>query len=377
MSISNSESRSLNLLINNNYKDQKIYRCIICGNIPLIFLYNLQIHLKCIYCKKENVICKRLIGHFCNRDLKTIAEISSNKNYYDNFYCQNHKEIINSFCENCKINLCLKCENEHKNHRVKSLHKYFLSQNDINNIQEKINKSKLFLENFEKLKLNDLDNNQIIIKIQKEIKKIFNFFSKIKNEEIFNKYINQYPKDYRLEEFPFKLHEYYLYIKNINLSNENDNKYFQNNETVNNIITHFKNWKNTFIDDKEEINGYIEINHYLIIFAQNILDVYKMNEQHLNYQICYNLKNIKDKLIEPKTFFCDKFELFIYFHEKFINRKYIKFLDLNLWKLKPYEFESNFINTSLKYNKSVEDIRICNWIYNSEIYSGKIFLYDR
>ena len=235
----------------------------------------------------------------------------------------------------------MKCENEHKNHRVKSLHKYFLSQNDINNIQEKINNSKLFLENVEKLKLNDLDNNQIIIKIQKEIKKIFNFFSKIKNEEIFNKYINQYPKDYRLEEFPFKLHEYYLYIKNINLSNENDNKYFQNNETVNNIITHFKNWKNTFIDDKEEINGYIEINHYLIIFAQNILDVYKMNEQHLNYQICYNLKNIKDKLIEPKTFFCDKFELFIYFHEKFINRKYIKFLDLNLWKLKPYEFESN------------------------------------
>ena len=105
MSISNSESRSLNLLINNNYKDQKICRCIICGNIPLIFLYNLQIHLKCIYFKKENVICKRLMGHFCNRDLKTIAEISSNKNYYDNFYCQNNKEIINSFCENCKINL--------------------------------------------------------------------------------------------------------------------------------------------------------------------------------------------------------------------------------------------------------------------------------
>ena len=37
-------------------------------------------------------------------------------NFSKNYICEIHNELFISYCEDCKINICMKCMKEHKSH---------------------------------------------------------------------------------------------------------------------------------------------------------------------------------------------------------------------------------------------------------------------
>ena len=71
----------------NLYNNNQIYRCITCNN-------NI-----CPICKIKHDKNHKIINY-------------DNKNY---IYIR-HNEMLTKYCEECKINICMKCEKEHKEH---------------------------------------------------------------------------------------------------------------------------------------------------------------------------------------------------------------------------------------------------------------------
>ena len=71
---------------------------------------------------------------------------------YDNknYICNKHNQIFVKYCNNCKIDLCFSCINEHKNHELISYEDKLLDikelRNKMNNLNMVINKFKLNLE---------------------------------------------------------------------------------------------------------------------------------------------------------------------------------------------------------------------------------------
>ena len=74
-----------------------------------------------------------------------------------NYICNKHSETFVKYCEDCKIDLCFSCLNEHKNHEIISYEDILISDEDelidikklrnkIDNLKEVINKFKLNLE---------------------------------------------------------------------------------------------------------------------------------------------------------------------------------------------------------------------------------------
>ncbi len=100
---------------------------------------------------------------------------------YFNFLCLKHEIINDSYCKECKQNICDKCINEHSNHQVISFTNIGLSDIEKN----EVNKSIIIFEN----NINNMNKN------------IQNFVNKLKslkgNELIYkNDNLNNYKKYY-------------------------------------------------------------------------------------------------------------------------------------------------------------------------------------
>jgi len=148
---------SLNSFINSQKIDESKINCYRCGNNKLY--YNDLIYIN----TKEKYICP-----LC---------LNSNENdiidYKFKFYiCIDHNKKYESYCIDCKRNLCSKCEVIHKNHKIILFKKIKPSQKRI----EEIKNEKLKLSKY-KDELNELKN--YIITMCEYIKEKINNYNKI------------------------------------------------------------------------------------------------------------------------------------------------------------------------------------------------------
>lgn len=211
-----------------NLKEQKFCRCPICKKIVLIFIYDEEIYLKCVYC--DDVYTKRNIHIFIKNDLITFENTFLYKNIKKSYiknsqiiqntsfdgihlpilciddFCETHFKSFYSFCKKCKINLCQDCIIIHNNEHKKDImtfneyKKEYKINNEIENIQKIIDESKEYInsddvvniidkvlgnlreeinefiqENYNNLNLNKETIEDLITKVPNNIEDIVNF----------------------------------------------------------------------------------------------------------------------------------------------------------------------------------------------------------
>ena len=149
-----------------------------------------------------------------------------------------HYEPYNSYCQDCKNDMCLICEKGHEGHKIKAYGPIMPDLNNINNILKKlkikIDEYKYFINEIIK-KLNNLsDNLEIYFKIYNDIIQAYNIknrnFVLLENMNDINTYI-------------------YKSIENLNMI-INENNYYKK------IIYILNNYNNIF---NKEFNSQIDI----------------------------------------------------------------------------------------------------------------------
>jgi len=149
---------SLNSFIDSQKIDESMINCNKCGNNKLY--YNDLIYIN----KEGKYICPLCL----NSDEKDIVDYK-----FKYYICNKHNIKYESYCNNCKINLCPKCEINHKNHKVIIIFKKIKPNNKR---IEEIKNEKLKLNKY-KEELNELKN--YIITICEYIKEEINNYNKI------------------------------------------------------------------------------------------------------------------------------------------------------------------------------------------------------
>ena len=123
-------------------------RCNICNEKDKSSIYN-NIMYKCISCNKK--ICP-----ICNiNHNKALLKID-----YDNlnYICNKHNEIYIKYCNECKKDICMKCNKEHKNHEKINQDDILPYEYDENNFNKYIDKLKNEINEII-IKLNEIMEN--------------------------------------------------------------------------------------------------------------------------------------------------------------------------------------------------------------------------
>ena len=120
----------------------------------------------CDKCKEKNKFSAYnhifYICSTCNQNLCPLCQKSHLKEHQNiikyeqkNYICKSHNEIYNSYCEQCKVDLCVFCEGDHETHSVvyygKILPKKSEIQDNLNNLKESIVKFKIETEKIIKI----------------------------------------------------------------------------------------------------------------------------------------------------------------------------------------------------------------------------------
>ena len=310
-----------NLLI--NVKDYKInlYNCKNGHNNDNIFLHDYEnfqyvdlSKIICNVCKKNNKSNTYNNDFYkcisCNNNLCPLCKSFHNKAHtiqnYDNknYLCEKHNTIYIKYCKQCKLNLCLICGKEHKNHPIANFEDIILSKedykNDIINLDSNINK--LYIE------IDNIITKLIDIKYNLEI-----------YHKIYNDLINNYNTDKLNYEKLQNINEFKVYNKTIiNEINQIIKEQNINNKFIN--LMDIYNRMNSKIEHKtSEIkleNNNIQINNNYEdkikhIFEKDPIDLkFKMNITNTEYYGGYN----------------DIFEVYTCFKD---NKEYIASLTLN------------------------------------------------
>ena len=174
---------NFNLTLNSFIDSQKIdeYRinCYKCGNNKLF--YNDLIYIN----SKGKYICSLCLNP------NEIDVIDYKFKYY---ICIKHNKKYISYCNDCKINLCSKCEEEHKNHKIVIFKKIKPNKKRI----EEIKNEKLKLNKY-KIELNELKNYileilEYVIKEKNNYTKIYDYIidsiDNLSNYESINNILN-------------------------------------------------------------------------------------------------------------------------------------------------------------------------------------------
>ena len=114
--------------------------------------------IKCDKCKNENK-SNTFNNEFykcyeCKMNLCPLCKLIHDKTHsiinYDNknYICNKHNEAFIEYCEDCNIDICLLCSNEHKNHKI------ILYQDKLIDIDKLKKKMKEFKNEINKLKNN-------------------------------------------------------------------------------------------------------------------------------------------------------------------------------------------------------------------------------
>ena len=229
----------------------------------------------CENCKEQNTnisnnnaiyLCLKCNQILCEK-CKSIHDKTHNIiNYQAKYFiCYLHFEPYNSYCSNCKKDLCKNCENEHKWHKIIPYEEVIL------NASKEKGEDNIFFDKKEALKKD----------IKDIINKLFNLISSIDN--------------------CFDIYE--------DITKNNIEKNRQNYFLLHNLIE-LKKLKNVFISDMNKIidekNLFNKVNYMIDLYNKMNLsnDIYYKTEQANNTtDLMYNLikmpeiKNEKEKLI--------------------------------------------------------------------------------
>ena len=175
-----------NILLNEFEETQKIdllnIICDICKKNNKSISYN-NIFYKCLTCDEN--ICP-----LCKSEHDKAHKII---NYDDKYYiCRKHNENYILYCEDCKVNICMLCDN-HKKHKRNNFIDILPKKEDL---VEKINILKKYINQF-----NNVINELLLI--LNDVKNKMNIYYKI-NEDIINNYDNKnrnYETLYYLNQF--------------------------------------------------------------------------------------------------------------------------------------------------------------------------------
>ena len=260
--------------------------------------------ITCQYCNennKGNTFGNKFYTCFvCGKDLCPLCKSKHDKSHtilnYDvkNYYCKKHNDPYIKYCNECKTNICLLCENEHINHKNESFGN--------------------MMPNIEEIKRKMLELRKSIDIFNDNIKEIMSKLIKVKdNLEIYYKInydiLNNYePKNRN-----------YIILQNINQINTNNNKEINNinnDKDINNQTNSILNiYNRMFSKDISEINivydidkkdKEIENNDTINIFGTDFVinnkNICKMivNNKEYELQKKFNINNYKDKNLKIK-----------------------------------------------------------------------------
>ena len=220
--IINNDKISIDSCVNNhNLSNLSIdefmsFQCIKKSDIKCFKCKNIKSYYNNFFiCSCGDYICPLCKSEHINKDHK--LTIYKNKL----FYCNKHIYEFVSFCNNCHINLCKVCEEEHKSHKIILLKKII-----PNNIDEINNE----FEDFKKI-VNEYKTGFKTIK-----KKFNNYIDNITNK------LELYDKLYTIMYNSFQSLQNYENIKNINNLKTNkfnaniSKKYESTKNSINNLI---------------------------------------------------------------------------------------------------------------------------------------------
>ena len=131
----------------------KLALCPQCNNYPLLSLNQYQpkdIFIQCDYCKYNQYTS---LHKYINQ-LDDTSHIKRNNN--DN-KCNNHNQIYNKYCIQCKLYLCNQCTT-HELHQVISLDNIISTINITNNVNKGYNHIKKYCNKLKKDKINHYIN---------------------------------------------------------------------------------------------------------------------------------------------------------------------------------------------------------------------------
>jgi len=155
-----------------NYDDSKIV-CDLCKEIKKSETFQ-KIFYFCFTCKQK--FCPMCKSKHEKKGEHKIIE-------YDlkNCYCNEHKEPYNSFCENCKKNICLTCIEEHSSHDIINYQNILAKKDEklkeLNNLRIKINKLKDYMNEVIHIFQEIIKNYDILYDIQMNIINSYNIKS--------------------------------------------------------------------------------------------------------------------------------------------------------------------------------------------------------
>ena len=283
-----------NIKLNEFYNTQNIdmskIKCDKCNNKSMLETFNNEFYI-CFECNMNLCpLCKSVHD-------KTHSIINYEYKYY---ICNKHNEKYIKYCEDCKIDLCLFCIKEHKNHKLISYEDILI---DIRELRKKMDNLNMTINEFKKnieeiiTKLKKLENNLDIyyninnnIIINYEINKIRNYNLLVNLNNINNdidREINKLKNDYNCGNNFNKLLDLYNEINGDNKrTNEINNEINENINEINEdyIIINYKlNMKN----EKLRIFGKY--------FVRNNKNKCKIIYENKEYNLCEYLNDINNE----------------------------------------------------------------------------------
>ena len=218
--------------------------------------------------------------------------------------CIEHNNIYKSYCCDCNKNICLICEEKHKEHYLINLSEIEIKEDDISNIKNNLEKE-----------INDLKNiNDEFFDLIEKLKKEFIYLYKLKQKEIEikQKIIHDYEK----------IRYNYNSIKNVQniINNDKNTIYFNNNkntrgdllEKLNSIFSFMKNNNDIIYNEKEilqpnidalEISSMIKLNNNNIAISSfnGFLDIYNDNFELILRKKIFDNNEVINDMIELKN----------------------------------------------------------------------------
>jgi len=264
--------------------------------------------IKCNICKKENksntyknefYICLICGLNICPLCKSSHAKLHNNIINYEqkNYICKKHIENYIKYCDECKMNLCLMCGQEHKNHKI------ILFEDMIPNID----KIKEYMNEFRKsIDIFNKNIEEIVNKLEKVRKNIEIYYNICNN--IMNNYIIK-NRNYEILQNIYEINNNDIYeeINKINIDKDINNKMVNIINIYNKMINKGISEINIIYDiNKKNENIKYEkdtINIFGTKFVENNKNICKMIIDNEEYEIKekfkinkYNKKMLKIKL---------------------------------------------------------------------------------
>ena len=289
----------------------------------------------------ENKFYKCLI---CDKNLCPLCNISHYNihqniiNYEQkNYICSIHKESYISYCNSCKINMCIQCEIEHnRDHDIISFKNLVVNKGDIMKKMEEfnlsLNKFNDEAKNIIKMLNKIMDNFKIYYDIIYDIVNNYNVQNKnYENFQNINYIYNNIPindikdilSEYNNDIKMSKIIDIYnkMTIKDFLNENNNENINENNNEKINEKIKEKIKEKidenideNIVLENNNNINNGLEIDYNTLTHLQSSIEglqFFNINEKgKIDYSAKYNKKSVKDFILQNSFYisFCFKYK---------------------------------------------------------------------